>query len=123
MALGRWGLAIICGVFLVSLPGALFFMVLAVTDNNDDKVAQLGGLLLVYYASYGFLSLLGWLAIGMPVHWLVCKYGEGKNAWYVLAIVLFTLAACGLAGVGFGGVLGTVALLQWSVFRFFVYRP
>ncbi len=123
MGLGRWAEAIIIAVFWVSLPGALLFCVGVGFPNTADKVAQLGGLLLVYYAIYGFLSLVGWMVIGMPVHWLICKYGEGKNAWYVLAIVLFTIAACGFAGFGVGGILGTAALLQWSLFRYFVYRP
>jgi hypothetical protein len=119
MDLGRWATAIISAVFLVSLPGALYLCVSVGLPNTADKVAQLGGLLLVYYAIYGFLSLVGWMVIGMPVHWLICKYGEGKLVWYLLVMA----AVVGLiVGVGISGFMGAVALMQLFLFRYFAYR-
>jgi hypothetical protein len=122
MGLGRWAEAIISAVFWVSLPGALYLCVNGGLPNTAEKLAQLGGLLLVYYAIYGFLSLVGWMVIGMPVHWLICKYAQGKAAWYWLAIVVFTAVACVIAGVALGAVMGGVALVEWWVFRYVAYR-
>jgi hypothetical protein len=122
MGLGRWAEAIISAVFWVSLPGALLFCVGTGFPNTAEKLAQLGGLLLVYYAIYGYLSLVGWMVIGMPVHWLICKYAQGKAAWYWLAIVVFTAVACVITGVALGAVMGGVALVQWWVFRYVAYR-
>jgi len=119
MDLGRWATAIISAVFLVSLPGALYLCVSVGLPYTAEKLAQLGGLLLVYYAIYGFLSLVGWMVIGMPVHWLICKYGEGKLVWYLLVMA----AVVGLmVGVGISGFMGAVALMQLFLFRYFAYR-
>ena len=122
MDLGRWATAIISAVFWVSLPGALLFCVGSGFPNTAEKLAQLGGLLLVYYAIYGFLSLVGWMVIGMPVHWLICKYGEGKLVWYLLVMALFSAVVGLIVGVGIGGFMGAVALMQLFLFRYFACR-
>lgn len=123
MKLGQWDNAILKALFWVSLPGPLYFLVGIGLPNTAEELATLGGLLLVYYSIYGFISLVGWMVIGMPVHWLVCRYDGGKIGWYVLAIALVAAVVGITAGFYVGCFMAIVALLQLGVFRYFVYRP
>lgn len=123
MNLGHWDTAIVRSVFLVSviLPVyALFDMGMLGIWQEFRAVIMLG---LLYYCIYLLLSALGWLLIGFPAHWLICRFGGGKLAWYVLIAVVFAAVMYVYFEFAGAATFGLAALLQALLFRYYAYKP
>ena len=84
----------------------------------QDFMAIFGLFVSVYLA----LSVIGWLTIGIPFHWAVCKWAKPKYVYYLLsgALVVVTIALFG--GLEAGLVFGLAATFQALIFRFYVFK-
>lgn len=68
-------------------------------------------------------SLVGWLLIGFPVHWLICKYSSGSYFLYIAAAILLIGLLYSVFGVGDGAViLVFFALVQAVLFKYYAYK-
>lgn len=77
------------------------------------------GFFLFFYIS---ISLAGWAFIGLPFHWLVCRYTSSQYYFYILAATLFTLGIYALGMEESSLFFGAIALIQALIFRFYVFK-
>ncbi len=120
--MGNWDGAIIRSIgwvllFVVTYSfyeiGIPFF-----TYPIQDFVAIFGLFASVYLA----LSIVGWLTIGLPFHWAICKWSKPKYLYYLLSGILVVLAIAAFGGLEAGIVFGLAATLQALIFRFYVFK-
>ena len=83
-------------------------------------VYLLGGLFIFF--PYLIVSMIGWVTLGFPVHWLICKYAKPELWLYLTGVA----AGSGLIYLAFGHYLAVpfavVAGLQASIFWFYFTR-
>lgn len=118
MSLGEWDSAVLKSATYVGLGiafSALFtdYFHAAVNDFFDLII-----FLFLYTSFYLLLSVIGWLVVGFPVHWLASKYTNGSYFYYIALPLIFVLF-CLLKSYSL--LFGLAALLQAIVFRFYVY--
>ncbi len=111
-------IAIIKSITWVSLI-FIAYVLYAIPLNFHD-VGDLISHLLVYILLYLAFSIVGWLVIGIPVHTIILKWGNKNYFLYPLiafiVVVLFFL----YAGIDVALVYGMAALLQASIFSYYV---
>ena len=123
MNLGRWDSAVFKSVSIPAILVLLYAIYETGFPLDLDAIAGLGTFAMLFIGMYLIISLVGWLIIGFPVHWLICKYSSGSYFMYVAAAVLFS----GLLFVVFGGVevaaiYGFFALVQAVLFKYYAYK-
>ena len=123
MNLGRWDSAVFKSVSIPAVLVLLYAIYETGFPLDLDAVAGLGTFAMLFIGIYLIISLVGWLTIGFPVHWLICKYSSGSYFMYVVAAVLFS----GLLFVVFGAVevaaiYGFFALVQAVLFKYYAYK-
>lgn len=104
----------ICWVFAL--------IVLAFVFENGmttlDSFLILGYPLIVYV----ILSFAGWLAVGIPFHWAICKWLKPRYIYYTLAGFVVMLVLTILTNIQIGVFLGLPAVLQATIFRYYVFK-
>lgn len=113
MSLGNWDNAIIKSLFISST----FLPAVFILTSGDIEASDILGLFvtfLLYFGVYLLFSILGWLLIGFPIHWLVCNYTNKSYLYYALLPSGFILASLYYQGPW---VLGVIALIQALLFR------
>lgn len=95
---------------------ALFFG-LAPLSIND--LLGLIVTLLLYVGVYLLVSIAGWLVIGFPLHFLICKYTNRSYLYYAALPIAFVLPPLFYKG---SLLHGLAALFQALIFRFYVYK-
>jgi len=119
---GNWDGAIIRSVGWVLLfVVAYSFYELGIplfTYPINDFVAIFGLFVSVYLA----LSVAGWLVIGVPFHWVICKWAKPKYVYYLLAGAFVVVAIALFGGIEAGLVFGLAATFQALIFRFYVFK-
>ena len=120
--MGNWD-----GAIIRSIGWVLLFVVAysfyeigipLLTYPIQDFVAIFGLFVSVYLA----LSVLGWLAIGMPFHWALCKWAKPKYGYYLLSGALVVVITALFGGLEAGLVFGLAATFQALIFRFYVFK-
>ncbi len=121
MRTGRWAQAMTKSILWVAayvLAYTLYELHVPSGKINPVSTIQVA---LLFIAVYILLSLVGWLVIGLPVHFLLCAFG----CKYFYLYPLFALAAAlGLLGFMDGegaALLGVAAILQATIFRYYVF--
>ena len=122
MKLGRWDSAVFRSVCLPAILVMLYAVYEMGFPSDLDSLAGLGMSAMWFVGVYLSLSLVGWLLIGFPVHWLICKFSSGSYFLYVAAAVLFS----GLLFLIFGvievaAIYGFFALVQAVLFKYYAY--
>lgn len=116
--LGNWLSAIVKSIFLVGLLYVVY-SILRMPPPQYSYLLYLLALIGILGLPYLLLSIAGWLVIGFPAHWAICKYTKGGYFYYILAAIAFSLMLA-ILDVGLALLFGSVALLQALVFRFYV---
>ena len=122
MNLGKWHSAIIKSISLT----AFFVLVYATYEIglpvSLDALAGFGMFALLFIGVYLLFSVFGWLLVGFPAHWLICKYSSGSYFFYIVAALLFTVAVYFFAGVSEAAfIYGFFALIQALLFKYYAY--
>ena len=92
MTLGKWDSAIIKSIYLTAF---LVLVYAAFEIGIPERLSDLAGFgifTLLFVCVYLVFSIAGWLIVGFPAHWLICKYSSGSYFLYVGVVLLFTLA-------------------------------
>lgn len=119
MNLGEWDSAVIKSILFVGFLIAFLNLFMGLFPSSPDDIFGLIVFFFLYIGIYILISIIGWLFIGFPIHWLACKYTSGSYFYYLVLPVLFFI----LALLGDGSILFSLApLLQALLFRFYVYR-
>jgi len=130
MNLGRWDSAVFKSVSIPAILVLLYVVYETGFPLDLDAIAGLGTFAMLFIGVYLTISLVGWLIIGFPVHWLICKYSSGSYFMYVAAAILFS----GLLFLVFGfwflvfgvvevaAIYGFFALVQAVLFKYYAYK-
>lgn len=89
---GNWDSAAVKSVFYTGLLLLLGMATLMVSDlpSPMEMVGLFTGFALLS-AFYLTFSLIGWLVIGLPVHWLCSRYTQGHLVYYAFLPGTFLL--------------------------------
>ena len=115
MHLGNWDTAIIKSLFSVAL-GVVFFTIFSnslPTTANDFYGLVIS--ILMFFGVYLLISIIGWLLIGLPIHWLITKYTKGSYILYILLPLAFVILGLLLNG---SLLFSLVAFFQALTFRY-----
>lgn len=123
MELGNWDKAIIKTILLVSLIAPIYFLFAMGVPRSLGYISNFAVILLMFYFNYLLMSVVGWAVVGLPVHWLISKYGGGKLIWYLLAVVLLTGLMVVTIKHPIALIYGAAALIQVLLFKYYVYKP
>jgi hypothetical protein len=119
---GNWNGAIIrsIGWVLIFLIAYSFYElgIPVLTYPIQDFIAIFALFTSVYLA----LSVIGWLLVGLPFHWAVCKWSKPRYLYYLLSGVLIIVVLAVFGGFEAGIVFGLAATFQAMVFRFYVFK-
>lgn len=123
MNLGRWDSAVFKAVSIPAILVLLYVVYETGFSLDLDAIAGLGTFAMLFIGVYLVISLLGWLIIGFPVHWLICKYSSGSYFMYVTAAVLFSGLLFAVFGVvELAAIYGFFALVQAVLFKYYAYK-
>lgn len=123
MNLGRWDSAVFKSVSIPAILVLLYVIYETGFPLDLDAIAGLGTFAMLFIGVYLVISLLGWLIIGFPVHWLICKYSSGSYFMYVAAAVLFSGLLFAVFGViELAAIYGFFALVQAVLFKYYAYK-
>lgn len=123
MNLGRWDSAVFKSVSIPAILVLLYVVYETGFPLDLDAIAGLGTFAMLFIGVYLVISLLGWLIIGFPVHWLICKYSSGSYFMYVAAAVLFSGLLFAVFGVvELAAIYGFFALVQAVLFKYYAYK-
>jgi hypothetical protein len=118
--LGHWDKAIIKSLTWVGfglLVMALFSTIpTTVTDSYSLAVS-----FLMFFGVYLLVSIVGWLIVGFPTHWLICKFTNASYFYYIAVAILIALILYALISQD-SILFSLTAFSQAVVFRFYVYR-
>jgi hypothetical protein len=121
--LGRWDTAIIKSIFYTAFLVLLYAAYEIGIPNNLDDITGFGMFSLIFLGAYLLISIVGWIFIGFPVHWLICKYSNGNYLFYIVVVLTFTLALYYWFSVlEIAIIYGSFALVQALVFRYYAYK-
>ncbi|ESP91473.1 hypothetical protein N483_18205 [Pseudoalteromonas luteoviolacea NCIMB 1944] len=121
MVLGCWDSALFKSLFISSLfiPAAYLFDLYNSNDFLWSEVHSFFVLFLLYFCAFVLTSIVGWLFIGFPTHWLVCKFTSKNYVYYALLPGLFLCESLLTNGPW---LLAFIALTQALLFRFYVFK-
>ena len=109
-------------IFLLSIP---YFL----SDTSaSEKVIELASFYVTAFSVYISISVLGWLFIGLPTHWLIMKFTNAHMVWYCLAAALIFFILFLLDGRGVDSIALTLfwtlpIIVQIILFKLFVDKP
>lgn len=118
MNLGNWDSAIVKSLFISSI----FLPLVFILNSGEKQTSDLLGLfvtLLLYIGIFLLFSILGWLLIGFPTHYLICKFTNKSYLFYATFPLVFFCVSFYTNGPW---VLGVIALIQALLFRRFVFN-
>jgi hypothetical protein len=116
--LGSWDSAIIRSLFISSI----FLPLVVIFNSGELQFSDILGLFvsfLLYIGVFLLVSILGWLLIGFPTHWVICKFTNKSYLFYALFPSVFICASFYFNGQW---ILGVIALIQALLFRRFVFK-
>lgn len=119
--LGNWDSALFKSLFTSSLLIPIAILT-DLSQLNSFELSELAGLLvsfLLYIGVFLLISLIGWLFIGFPIHWLVCKFSSTNYFYYGFVPAFFICVSYFTDGPW---LLGFIALTQALLFRYFVFK-
>ncbi|AEE23226.1 hypothetical protein Glaag_2281 [Glaciecola sp. 4H-3-7+YE-5] len=121
MDLGHWDRAIIKSLSWVAL-GIIF--VTLFSGSIPATAKDLSGLivsLLLFVGVYLLISIIGWLLIGFPTHWLICKFTDASYKFYFSVSIFVGLIIYSLNNQD-SLLFALTAFSQAMIFRFYVYK-
>lgn len=119
--LGNWDGALFKSLFTSSLLIPIAYLA-DLSLLNSLELSELAGLLvsfLLYIGVFILISLIGWLFIGFPIHWLVCKFSRANYFYYGFVPASFMCVSYFTDG---SLLFGSIALTQALLFRYFVFK-
>lgn len=119
MSNGEWDSAIIKSILYVGIGIAIWPLFTGMAPSSLNDVFGLVVTFLLYIGVYILISIVGWLLIGFPIHWLVKKYTKGSYLFYAALPLIFVIACL------FNNaptILGVAAFFQAILFRYYVYK-
>ena len=88
------------------------------TYPAQDFIAIFGLFAAVYLA----ISVIGWLLVGIPIHWAICKWSKPRFQYYLLSGISIILVLAMLGDLEVAIVFGLAATIQSIIFRFYVFK-
>lgn len=120
--MGPWQTALWQTIVVGYIPLLLFCVWMFLGDPPSQKVVTYFlGVVVVTLAYYLFFSVVGWLLVGLPSYWLVCRYAKARLEFAVIPLALFSIA-CYLTIGAAGLVFSFAALVQCGLFCFLVSK-
>ncbi|TMO86320.1 hypothetical protein CWC12_14255 [Pseudoalteromonas ruthenica] len=103
------------------LLSSLLLPIFLLVEAGNLQASEIPGVIvtfLLYIAVFLLVSIIGWLLVGFPVHWLACKFGCTNYFFYMAIPVTFLLVSSMTNGPW---VLGLISSIQAFIFRYVVF--
>ena len=121
MNLGNWDSALFKSLLTSSLVIPIAFLIKSFQLHKFEPTELVGLFVpfLFYIAIFLLVSLVGWLLIGFPIHWLACKFKRTSYVYYALVPACFLCVSYFTNGPW---LFGLIALVQALLFKCFVFK-
>lgn len=119
--LGSWDSAIIKSLSWVALGIIVITLVMGSLPTTASDIAGLFLSSLLFLGIYLVVSLIGWICVGFPVHWVICQYANASFKVYVAVSILVSLILYFIQSQD-SVLFALAALSQAMIFRFYVYK-
>ncbi|QPB84941.1 hypothetical protein CWC22_018905 [Pseudoalteromonas rubra] len=117
---GNWDRAAVKSVFYTGLLLLLGIAALMFGDfPGPIETVRLFTTIALLSAFYLAFSVIGWLTIGLPVHWLCGRYTNGHLVFYATLPAILLILSLTYNGPW---LLPSCALLQACLFRYYLHR-
>jgi hypothetical protein len=123
--MGSWGSAIVRSVVYVSLFFSVFLIYnlgFPKGNLNVDHILVYLLMLSTFVSIFFIFSIVGWVVVGLPIHWLLCKYGKKNFVYYPVAAFICMTLVISSAGLDAVVIMGFAAILQAIIFRYYVFK-
>jgi hypothetical protein len=118
--MGNWDNAFIKSIMYVGLGSIAYLLLMAFIDGYEAHEFIM--LLTLYGTGYVLVSFVGWIAFGLPIHYLISKYTNSSYFYYVLSVVLLLLILWAIVNSETALFFGLFALIQALIFRYLVFK-
>lgn len=121
MDYGNWKKSIVKSVSLVFLALVLYGLGMQVFQGEFFQAHENMLLLLISIAVYFGLSVSGWVLVGIPTHFAICRWFSPRYQYYALMCLIVSLALVILRGFANSAIFIVAIFLQAGLFRYYVF--
>ena len=122
MNVSNWIKSILLSVTSGYVVLLLCFFGLQIVDGYIFNVSEQALFIGILSIAYWVISAVGWILLGIPIHFLLCKYTPAKWRYYLYACSVIILLLWVFSSLFFALFWGTPVLFQAMVFRYFVFN-
>ena len=122
MNYGNWQRSILLSVVSGYLVLGIWLFTSQVIDGYIFNAAEQMLVIGIGSIIYLGLSICGWVLIGIPIHFSLCRWAKLEWRFYLYACGLVALAICAIYGIFSGFFFGAAVLFQACVFRYYVFK-
>jgi hypothetical protein len=119
--MGEWGRAV-----FKSIGWTFLYIVLYLAyELGAPGYSSIGSFLALMYFSamiYLTFSFFGWLLIGFPIHWAICKWASPRFEYYPIGALLVNSILFATLGIESTPTFGVAILIQSILFRYYAYK-
>ena len=115
----EWDTAIVKSIFYIGFAIAIGALFTSFMPTSLNDVYGLAITFLLYISIYLLISMLGWLFIGFPIHWLIQKYTNGSYIFYIALPTIFIIISLFDKSPM---LLSLTAFFQALLFRYYLHK-
>jgi hypothetical protein len=121
MDYGNWKNSIVKSVSLGFFALVLYGLGMQVVQGEFFQAHENMLLLAITFVVYFGLSASGWVLVGIPTHFVLCRWFSPRYQYYALACLIVSLVLVILRGFASSAVFIIVIFLQAGLFRYYVF--
>lgn len=121
MDYGNWKKSIVKSVSLGFLVLVLYGLGMQIFQGEFFKAHENVLLLFISIVVYFGLSVSGWVLVGIPTHFFICRWLSPRYQYYALTCLVVSLGLIILRGFANSAVFIAAIFLQAGLFRFYVF--
>lgn len=122
MNYGNWEKSILLSVVSGYLLLGLWLFGSQIIDGYIFNAAEQTLVIVIGSITYLGLSVCGWVVIGIPIHFALCKWAKPEWRFYLYTSCVVALAIWPIYGIFSALFFGAAIVFQASVFRYNVFK-
>jgi hypothetical protein len=121
MNYGNWKSSIVKSVSLGFLALVLYGLGMQVFQGGFYQAHENMLLLFISIVVYFGLSVSGWVLVGIPTHFALCRWFSPKYQYYALVCLIISILLAALRGFSSSAIFIVAIFLQAGLFRYYVF--
>jgi hypothetical protein len=121
MDYGNWKNSIVKSVSLGFLALVLYGLGVQIFQGMFFQAHENMLLLVISIPVYFGLSVSGWVLVGIPTHFALCRWFSPRYQYYALVCLIVSFVLVILRGFASSAIFIVVIFLQAGLFRYYVF--